>query len=113
MKDIVLNWSSGKDASFAYYLLKNDSKYNISSLLTSVSAQYNRVSMHGTRIEILEKQADLIGIPLEKIMVPENADMETYDKAMQKSLQKFIEKDINTFAFGDIFLEDLRKYREA
>jgi uncharacterized protein (TIGR00290 family) len=113
MKNVVLNWSSGKDASFAYYLLKNDSKYNILSLLTSVSAQYNRVSMHGTRIEILEKQAELIGIALEKIFIPENADMETYDKTMQKALQKFIQRDIKTFAFGDIFLEDLRKYREV
>jgi len=113
MKDIVLNWSSGKDASFACYLLKKDKKYNISSLLTSVSVQYDRVSMHGTRIEILEKQAELMGLSLEKIRIPEHADMETYNKTMQHALQKFIEKDIKTFAFGDIFLEDLRKYREA
>ena len=112
MENIVLNWSSGKDASFAYFLLKKDSNYNISSLLTSISARYSRVSMHGTRIEILGKQAELMQISLEKITVPENADMELYNKTMQNSLQKFIEKDIKTFAFGDIFLEDLRKYRE-
>lgn len=113
MTNIALNWSSGKDASFACYLLKKDPKYNISSLLTTVSSQYQRVSMHGTRIEILEKQAELMRIPLEKISIPENANMESYDKTMQNALQKFIEKDIKTFAFGDIFLEDLRTYREA
>lgn len=115
MKDkaIVLNWSSGKDASFAYHLLKGDKKYDVVSLLTTVSAQYNRVSMHGSRIEILEKQAALMEVPLKKIVIPENADMEIYDKTMQLALKDFIENDIKTFAFGDIFLEDLRKYREA
>ena len=112
MQKIVLNWSSGKDASFAFHLLKNNPNYHISALLTSVSSAFDRVSMHGTRIAILEKQAELMQIPLEKIVVPENADMELYNKTMQKSLQKFIENDIKTFAFGDIFLEDLRKYRE-
>jgi uncharacterized protein (TIGR00290 family) len=112
MQDIILNWSSGKDASFAYFLLKKEGKYNISSLLTSISAQFDRVSMHGTRVEILEKQSELMQIPLEKILVPENADMETYNKTMQNSIQKFINQDIKTFASGDIFLEDLRKYRE-
>ncbi len=112
MQDIILNWSSGKDASFAYFLLKKEGKNNISSLLTSISAQFDRVSMHGTRVEVLEKQAELMQISLEKILVPENADMETYNKTMQNSIQKFIDQDIKTFAFGDIFLEDLRKYRE-
>jgi uncharacterized protein (TIGR00290 family) len=113
MEDIVLNWSSGKDAAFAYFLLKKEGKQTISSLLTTVSASYDRVSMHGTRVEILEKQAQLMNVPLEKIMIPENADMESYDKTMQKHIQKFTEKGVKTFAFGDIFLEDLRLYRES
>jgi len=112
MDNIILNWSSGKDASFACFLLKKDKKYNISALLTAVSVQFERVSMHGTRIEVLEKQAALMQIPLEKICVPENADMETYNKTLENKLNTFSAKGIYTYAFGDIFLEDLRKYRE-
>jgi diphthamide synthase (EF-2-diphthine--ammonia ligase) len=85
MKNIVLNWSSGKDAAFAFNILRNDKKYNISALLTTISAPFERVSMHGTRLEILEKQAELMQVPLEKIIIPENADMETYNKTMHFS----------------------------
>jgi uncharacterized protein (TIGR00290 family) len=112
MDNIILNWSSGKDASFAFFLLKRDKQYHISALLTAVSAQFKRVSMHGTRMEVLEKQAELMQIPLEKIYVPENADMETYNKTLENKLISFSEKGICTYAFGDIFLEDLRRYRE-
>ena len=68
--------------------------------------------MHGTRMEVLEKQAELMQIPLKKIAVPENADMEIYNKTLENKLKFFSEKGINTYAFGDIFLTDLRAYRE-
>lgn len=113
MQDIALNWSSGKDAAMAFFHLQHSNTYRVRTLLTSLSASYNRVSMHGTPASILELQAQRMQLPLKKISLPENADMETYNSIMQTAVQELKGEDIDTFAFGDIFLEDLRAYREA
>ena len=111
-KKAIFNWSSGKDSALTLYKILQENEYEVETLLTSVNSQYQRISMHGVRIELLEKQAELIGLPLTKMMIPEMPTMEIYDDVMRKTLLEFKEKGIDYSIFGDIFLEDLRKYRE-
>lgn len=82
-------------------------------LLTSVSEQYQRISMHGVRVDLLHQQAESIGLPLIKMQIPEMPTMEMYEKVMTTTLAELKAKGATSSAFGDIFLEDLRKYRET
>ncbi|MFT5891934.1 MAG: hypothetical protein ACI9Y7_002041 [Dokdonia sp.] len=112
MHTAYFNWSSGKDSSLALYKLLEDSEYKISKLVTTVNSDYNRVSMHGLRIALLEQQAASIGFPLEKITFPAQVSMETYSNTMREATTQLY-NDGNTHGiFGDIFLEDLRTYRD-
>lgn len=108
----IFNWSGGKDSSLALYYILKENKYNIKSLLTSVNSAYGRISMHGVRQELLEEQAFQLGIPLHKLMLPEQPDMTEYENIMKETLEKFKKHQVSHSIFGDIFLEDLRKYRE-
>ncbi len=112
MQEVVLNWSSGKDAALAFYYLQQSNAYHISGLLTSISDRYKRVSMHGVSEEILDLQARYMDMQLQKIYLPEDADMQAYNSIMSAAVAEIKGRGINTMAFGDIFLEDLRKYRE-
>lgn len=78
------NWSTGKDAAFAFYKLQQDESIEIAALLCSVNSHYNRVSMHGVRRDLLEAQAKSIGLPLRTIELPEMPDMETYEKLIDR-----------------------------
>ncbi len=109
---IVLNWSSGKDAALAYHLLLQNKDYKVAKLLTTLSAEYDRVFMHGVREELLDMQVARMGLPLTKVKLPASPDDEVYKNAMQNVLLKFREEGIDTAAYGDIFLEDLKTYRE-
>ena len=111
-KKAVFNWSGGKDSSLALYHILKDKEYNISQLLTTVNAKFNRISMHGVRSELLYAQAESIGIPVNEIRLPEMPSMSAYDEVMKLELNKLKEQDITHSLFGDIFLEDLRTYRE-
>jgi uncharacterized protein (TIGR00290 family) len=111
-KKALFNWSSGKDSALALYKVLQDPEFEISCLLTSVNQEFQRVSMHGVRIELLEQQAKSIGIPLEIMQIPEMPTMEVYESVMQLTLEKLKSQGITHSIFGDIFLEDLRKYRE-
>ena len=112
MKKALFNWSSGKDSALALYKILQNPEFEINCLLTSVNQQYQRISMHGVRVELLEQQAESIGIPLEIMQIPEMPTMEVYENMMQQTLEKLKKKGITNSVFGDIFLEDLRKYRE-
>ncbi len=109
----VLNWSSGKDAALAYHLLKQSDTYDVVQLLTTVNDEHDRVVMHGVREELLDAQAKAMGIALQKIKLPAAPDDETYKEAMKNALTGLNEKGITAAAFGDIFLEDLKAYREV
>ena len=111
-KKAIFNWSSGKDSALALYKILQNSDIEIVSLLTSVNKKYNRISMHGVRTELLVQQAKSIGLPLHIMEIPEMPSMEDYEEVMQETLTKFKEKGVTHSIFGDIFLEDLRKYRE-
>lgn len=111
-KKVIFNWSGGKDSAFALYKILASDEYEVLCLLTSVSAQYQRVSMHGVRIELLEAQAKSIGIPLVTVEIPDMPTMAAYEKAISNVLSDLKNKGADISVFGDIFLEDLRKYRE-
>ncbi|MCT4237277.1 diphthine--ammonia ligase [Elizabethkingia anophelis] len=109
---VLMNWSGGKDSAMALYNILNNKNYKVEGLLTSVNAANQRISMHGVSGEMLVKQAESIGLPLTKINLPEASDMTAYENIMEQTLSTFTEQGIETSVFGDIFLEDLRKYRE-
>ena len=108
---VVMSWSGGKDSSLALYHLLKSEKYEVVSLMTTVYEPHKRVSMHGIHESLLEAQAEAIGIPLVKVYLNEKTH-EAYEEAMKGHLLAFKEQGVNNVAFGDIFLEDLRKYRE-
>jgi uncharacterized protein (TIGR00290 family) len=113
---VVLSWSGGKDSSMALHALLRDERYEVVGLLTSVAAEYKRISHHGVREELLELQADAIGLPLDRLYLPSSSGLpcanERYEELMRDALQKYCDKGVMLVAHGDIFLEDLRAYRE-
>lgn len=108
---IILSWSSGKDSSLALYELMKHENYDI-TLLTTITDEYNRVSMHGVLVSLLEKQAESLGYYLEKIYINPKSTNEEYGKKMEDAMNKYKKLGVHKVAFGDIFLEDVRKYRE-
>lgn len=111
-KKALFNWSSGKDSALTLYKILQNPEFKIECLLTSVNQQYQRISMHGVRVELLQAQAESIGIPLKIMQVPEMPTMEVYETVMTETLTELKNQGIMYSFFGDIFLEDLRKYRE-
>ena len=109
---IILSWSGGKDCAMALYQLLRSEKYQVTSLLTVLTEGYDRISMHGVPGALLQQQAKSIGLPLEKVYIPQQCSMEEYSARMLEKMRQCIANGINTVAFGDIFLEDLRKQRE-
>ena len=108
----IFNWSGGKDSALALYHCLRDPELDIRYLVTTINDSVDRVSMHGVRTELLIKQAESIGIPLYQIRLPEMPNMATYDDIMTRHLEKFKEEGITHSIFGDIFLEDLKSYRD-
>lgn len=108
----LFNWSSGKDSALALYKILQNPEFKIENLLTSVNQQYQRISMHGVRVELLKAQAESIGIPLKIMEIPEMPTMEVYENVMTENLTELKNNGITHSVFGDIFLEDLRQYRE-
>jgi uncharacterized protein (TIGR00290 family) len=106
------NWSGGKDSALALYHAQKNSQYSIDRLVTNINGKHRRISMHGVREELLELQAEAIGLPLQKIMLPEEPSMLEYESRMKENLEKLKEEEFTHAFFGDIFLEDLKKYRE-
>lgn len=109
---ILFTWSGGKDSAIALYELRKTKKYRISALLTTITSDYDRISMHGVRRILLERQAESLGYHLEKVYISKNSSDEEYASKMKEALEKYKSMGISSVAFGDIFLEDVRKYRE-
>jgi uncharacterized protein (TIGR00290 family) len=115
MTEILLAWSGGKDSSLALAALKADPRYRVVGLLTTVTRDYDRVSIHGVRRSVLEAQVRAIGLPLIEASIPANADNAVYEAAFGSALAFARERwpGLRHIAFGDLFLEDVRRYREA
>lgn len=109
---VILSWSGGKDSALALHTLRQDARYTVTGLLTSVNTHYGRVSMHGVRETLLDAQAESIGLPLHKLRLSERPSNEEYEQKMRAALEGFQARGIRHVAFGDLFLEDIRRYRE-
>lgn len=109
---IVFCWSGGKDSALALNRILHDDRYEVVSLLTTCNEHYQRVSMHGVRLELLDAQARAIGLPLEKIFVSRQSSNEEYQQKMSDCLLAYKAHGVAGCAFGDIFLEDLKRWRE-
>lgn len=112
MHKTYFNWSTGKDSALALYYLLQGNKFHIKKLVTTINSHYNRVTMHGLRRELLNAQIKSLDIPFTTIELPEQPDMKTYEDIMHKSVNKLKTNGFTHTAFGDIFLEDLKQYRE-
>ena len=107
-----LNWSTGKDSALALYHLQQGANYQVEYLLTSVNVHYQRVSMHGVRTALLQQQVQALGIPGGTVELPKHTTNEVYEQEMGKKITELKTTGFTHAAFGDIFLEDLRQYRE-
>lgn len=109
---ISLSWSGGKDSAFALYHLLQDTRFEVKRLHTTFGESTRRVGMHGISEELIELQAESLGLPLDKIYYPASGDNEAYEKAINSYLDDLTGRGIQHLGYGDIFLDDLRKYRE-
>lgn len=109
----LVSWSSGKDSAWALYEASRNPDLKITGLLTTITEPFNRVSMHGVRFELLEAQALSLGLPLLKVPIPFPCPNEIYEEAMRQALEKARETGVTRIVFGDLYLEDIRQYRES
>jgi uncharacterized protein (TIGR00290 family) len=113
MINCIFNWSGGKDSALALYHCLQNKDLNIKYLVTTINDAADRISMHGVRVELLIKQAKSIGIPLYQVRLPEMPGMTEYDAIMRQTMEHFRSEGITHAIFGDIFLQDLKDYRDA
>jgi uncharacterized protein (TIGR00290 family) len=111
-KRVLLSWSSGKDSAWALHILRRDPAIELCGLITTVNAEFDRVAMHGVRRTILEAQAAAAGLPLWIVPLPWPCSNEIYEQRMTELCQRAIHENVEAVAFGDLFLEDVRAYRE-
>jgi uncharacterized protein (TIGR00290 family) len=111
MKTLV-SWSSGKDSAWMLQLLRVRADVEVGALLTTINEPAQRVAMHAVRVDLLEAQADALGLPLWKIPIPSPCPNDVYERAMASAVARAVAEGFTHMAFGDLFLEDIRRYRE-
>jgi len=109
----LLSWSSGKDSAWTLHVLRGDPRYEVVGLVTTVNRAADRVAMHAVRSELLRRQADAAGVPLRVIEIPSPCSNDEYEAEMGKCVAAAVDEGVDCFAFGDLFLEDIRAYRVA
>ena len=109
---VLFSWSGGKDSALALREILESGEFEIAALLTTVTADYDRISMHGVRRTLLERQADSLGFPLEIVSISKSSSNEEYEANMRRVLSKHLAAGVSSVAIGDVFLEDVRQYRE-
>jgi uncharacterized protein (TIGR00290 family) len=107
-----MSWSGGKDSCLALYELQRARDYQVVALLTTVTRDYDRISMHGVRRVLLERQAASLGIPLHEVFITKDATNQEYEARMEEAFAVYRERGIDSVVFGDLFLEEVRAYRE-
>ena len=112
MEKVLFCWSGGKDSAMALYEIQKAKRYEIVSLLTTITEAYDRVSMHGVPRILVEQQAHALGLPLQEVFIPKDSSNEEYETRMEEILTRFKQKGVSRVVFGDVFLEDVRKYRK-
>jgi len=113
-KPVLVAWSGGKDSALALREIRSDARYRVAALLTTVTAEYDRISMHGVRRTLLRRQAESLALPLEEVMISPGASNEEYEASMGVALAALRTRNagLDSVVFGDLFLADIRAYRE-
>jgi uncharacterized protein (TIGR00290 family) len=113
-RDVIVAWSGGKDSALALREIRGDARYRVAALLTTVTAEYDRISMHGVRRTLLRQQTQALGLPLEEVLISPRASNDEYETNMGAALAALRTRipGLGTVVFGDLFLADIRAYRE-
>jgi uncharacterized protein (TIGR00290 family) len=109
---VLVSWSSGKDSAWMVHMLRQQSDIQLAGILTTVNEKYSRVAMHAVRETLLEAQVEALGLPLWKVPIPSPCPNEVYERAMAAVVSRAVGDGFTHMAFGDLFLEDIRRYRE-
>lgn len=109
----LISWSSGKDSAFTLAVLREQAEFEVVGLVTTINSSFRRVAMHAVREDVLELQAEAVGVPLWKVPIPWPCPNDAYELAMTAVVERAVAQGIRHMAFGDLFLEDIRAYREA
>jgi len=112
MEKVILCWSGGKDSAISLYEIQKGKKYEVVSLLTTITEDYDRVSLHGVPRILVEQQASSLGLPIEEVFISKASSNEEYESKMKETLTRFKQNGVSSVVFGDVFLEDVRQYRE-
>lgn len=112
LQKVLLSWSSGKDSAWSLHVLRQRAEIEVVGLLTTINTHFQRVAMHGTRHELLKLQAAAAELPLWETLLPWPCSNEIYEQAMAQACNTAVSSGISAIAFGDLFLEDVRRYRE-
>ncbi len=110
--NVLMSWSGGKDSCIALYEIQREQKYRVAALVTTVTRDYDRISMHGVRRVLLERQAASLGLHLHQVLISRGATNEEYETKIGETLSLYRGRGIDSMVFGDLFLEDIRAYRE-
>jgi uncharacterized protein (TIGR00290 family) len=112
LNSVLMSWSGGKDSCLALYEMQKSRDHRVAALLTTLTRDYDRVSMHGVRRVLLERQAAALGIPLHEVFITKDATNQEYETKMAEAFSAYREDGIDSVVFGDLFLEEIRDYRE-
>ena len=113
MQKTLVSWSSGKDSAWLVHVLRRQPDVDVAAILTTVNEAFGRVAMHAVRVELLEAQAAALGLPLWQVPIPYPCPNATYERAMADAVGRAVGEGFTHVAFGDLFLEDVRQYRES
>src|SRR5258707_15032808 len=112
MSKCLVSWSSGKDSAWTVHVLRQRGELQIGGLLTTINDPAQRVAMHAVRVDVLQAQADALGLPLWQIPIPSPCPNEVYERVMAAAVQRAVAEGFTQIAFGDLFLEDVGRHRE-
>lgn len=112
LKPVLMSWSGGKDSCLALYEIQRAQNYRVAALLTTITRDYDRISMHGVRRVLLEQQAASVGLPLHQILITKDATNQEYETKMEEAFSAYREHGVDRVVFGDLFLEEIRAYRD-
>jgi uncharacterized protein (TIGR00290 family) len=111
-KEVLMSWSGGKDSCLALFEIQRSASYRVEALLTTVTRDYDRISMHGVRLVLLERQAASLGVPLHQVLTTKGASNEEYETNLIAAVSAYRGRGIDAIVFGDLFLEDIKTYRD-
>jgi uncharacterized protein (TIGR00290 family) len=112
MTKCLISWSSGKDSAWMVHVLRQQPDIELAGMLTTVNEVHHRVAMHAVRVDLLRAQAEALGLPLWQVPIPSPCPNEVYERAMAAAVERAVADGFTHVAFGDLFLEDIRRYRE-